>query len=119
MSFGAEHRLATYGSLAPGRVNHHRLRSLRGTWTEGTVRGHFIRQGWGASIGFPAMRPAANGQVIAVHILESADLPATWPALDEFEGTDYVRVEVLATLDDGSERPCFIYALSTEANTEA
>ena len=32
-------RLATYGTLGPGRPNHHQLVPLGGTWATGTVHG--------------------------------------------------------------------------------
>ena len=49
----AETRLATYGTLAPGRVNNHHLADLGGFWRQGTVTGRLVEAGWGAKLGFP------------------------------------------------------------------
>jgi len=51
----ARHRLATYGSLAPGRRNHHQLDGLAGRWFRGYVRGTLVDAGWGAGLGYPAL----------------------------------------------------------------
>ena len=51
----ADSRLATYGTLAPGRVNHHELAGLKGVWQQGTVRGKLVAAGWGATLGYPAL----------------------------------------------------------------
>ena len=87
----ALHRLATYGSLAPGRPNHHQLDGLAGRWFEGHVHGTLVDAGWGASIGYPALTLDPDGPTIAVHVFESVDLPAHWPRLDDFEGPGYQR----------------------------
>jgi gamma-glutamylcyclotransferase (GGCT)/AIG2-like uncharacterized protein YtfP len=41
----ADMRLATYGTLAPGRVNHHQLAGLDGHWRQGTVKGTLVDAG--------------------------------------------------------------------------
>ncbi|WP_369254730.1 gamma-glutamylcyclotransferase family protein [Geodermatophilus amargosae] len=97
----AEHRLVTYGSLAPGRPNHSHVAELRGRWFRGTVRGRLVEEGWGAALGFPAMVLDPDGPVVDVQVLESADLPAHWSRLDEFEGPGYERVLVPVATDDG------------------
>jgi len=61
---GIDHRLATYGPLAPGRVNHHQLALLSGTWTTGTIRGRLIETGWGAALGYPALVLDEDGEAI-------------------------------------------------------
>lgn len=90
-----DHRLATYGTLAPGQVNHHQLSGLSGEWTTGTIRGRLIETGWGAALGYPALVLDEAGEAIAVHLFTSADLPAHWDRLDAFEGAEYRRGEVL------------------------
>ena len=85
-------RLATYGTLAPGRPNHHQLDGLDGRWLEGHVHGTLVRAGWGASLGYPALILDAHGAAIDVSVFESVDLPAHWSPLDEFEGSGYQRV---------------------------
>ena len=110
----AEHRLATYGSLAPGRVNHHQLAGLRGLWRTGLVRGRLIDNGWGAGLGYPAIIPDVKADPVEVFIFESADLPAHWDRLDAFEGDEYQRVTVAAETETGPVAVS-IYALRPRA----
>lgn len=104
----ADHALATYGTLAPGRPNAHLLDGLRGRWTHGMVRGRLIEQGWGAAMGYPAIVLDAQGPEVAVHLFVSADLPAHWARLDAFEGTDYRRAAIDVVTDQGRV-PAWIY----------
>jgi hypothetical protein len=67
----ADHRLATYGSLAPGRPNHHPVAALRGRWIAGAVHGRLLEAGWGASLGYRAMVLDPAGPAIDVRVLES------------------------------------------------
>jgi gamma-glutamylcyclotransferase (GGCT)/AIG2-like uncharacterized protein YtfP len=92
--FGTSQRLAVYGSLAPGRQNHHIVQPLGGTWTAGAVDGDLGSFGWGAAIGFPALRLRTGGPTVAVHVLTSPALPRAWADLDAFEGSEYRRVLV-------------------------
>ncbi len=106
-------RLAVYGTLAPGRVNHHQISALAGVWQRGTVTGKLFASGWGAAIGFPGLILDPLGQVVAVNLFESAELPAHWERLDEFEGTGYKRV--VATVNtEGGQRTAWIYVLAEE-----
>jgi gamma-glutamylcyclotransferase (GGCT)/AIG2-like uncharacterized protein YtfP len=89
-----DHRLATYGTLAPGQPNHHQLDGLVGRWTEGHVRGRLVKSGWGAALGYPALVLDPEGSSVTVQVFESADLPAHWARLDHFEGAGYERVDV-------------------------
>jgi gamma-glutamylcyclotransferase (GGCT)/AIG2-like uncharacterized protein YtfP len=90
--FRTDERLAVYGTLAPGRPNHHVVAPLGGEWTEGVVEGDLYPVGWGATLGYPAFRPRAGGPAVAVHVLTSPKLALAWPALDEFEGPGYRRI---------------------------
>ena len=107
----AEIRLATYGSLAPGRVNHHQLAALNGQWRQGTVQGRLVEAGWGAALGFPGLILDPSGSPIDVYVFESDDLPAHWSRLDEFEGPGYQRVVTQVRTGDG-ERSAYIYVLA-------
>jgi len=107
-----ETRLASYGSLAPGRVNHNQLADLKGRWLRGTVRGKLVEAGWGAAIGFPGLTLDASGPAIEVHIFESSDLPAHWSRLDEFEGPGYRRVVTQVSTPDG-DVSAYIYVVAT------
>jgi len=86
--------LAVYGSLAPGKENHHMVAPLGGEWSAGFVEGDLAPHGWGVTIGYPAFRPRPGGAVVPVHVLRSRELPRAWPMLDEFEGADYIRILV-------------------------
>jgi gamma-glutamylcyclotransferase (GGCT)/AIG2-like uncharacterized protein YtfP len=88
----ALHRLVTYGTLAPGRPNHHQLDGLEGRWSDGQVYGTLVDAGWGASLGYRALVLDPEGSAIDVQVFESADLPAHWSRLDDFEGPGYQRV---------------------------
>ena len=104
-------RLAVYGSLGPGRVNHRRLAGLDGRWRKGTVRGRLVGAGWGAAIGFPGLILDPLGAVVEVDLLESADLPSHWARLDAFEGEGYRRVATRVSTPEG-EVSAWIYVLA-------
>ena len=97
----ADTRLASYGTLAPGRINHHQLDGLVGAWSTGTVRGRLIEFGWGADLGFPGLILEAEGEEVALAIFESFDLPQHWARLDEFEGENYHRQTCWVDTPDG------------------
>ncbi len=97
----AEMCLATYGTLAPGRVNNHQLAQLQGTWHHGSVKGRLIESGWGAELGYPGLILDPSAPTIDVFIFQSLDLPDHWPRLDEFEGAGYKRVVTQVALKDG------------------
>jgi gamma-glutamylcyclotransferase (GGCT)/AIG2-like uncharacterized protein YtfP len=105
------HRLATYGSLAPGRPNHHELEGLDGRWFAGQVRGALVGEGWGSVLGFPALMLDPDGPAVDVHVFESADLCAHWERLDKFEGDAYERVATKVRTPDGGDVDAYIYAL--------
>ncbi len=90
----ASWNLASYGSLAPGEVNHHMVAECEGTWSEGYVRGDLEHTGWGAEHGFPVLTWRAEGKRVKVKLLRSNELPYEWDNLDEFEGNDYRRILV-------------------------
>ncbi len=110
-SFSAEHRLATYGTLAPGRANHHEISAIDGQWRTGAVRGHLEEGGWGAAMGFPGLVLDSAGAEIDVYLFEAEDLPAHWARLDRFEGPGYKRELVTVTVD-GEPLLAYIYALA-------
>lgn len=85
-------RLATYGTLGPGKPNHHHVAMIAGNWSQGTVRGFLHEAGWGADLGFPAIVLDGSGPEVAVDVLESDELAAHLDRLDSFEGPGYNRV---------------------------
>jgi gamma-glutamylcyclotransferase (GGCT)/AIG2-like uncharacterized protein YtfP len=98
---GSEIRLATYGTLAPGRQNHGQLSDLPGRWLVGHVRGSLIEAGWGAKLGYPGMILEPDGEPIDVFVFESRALVDHWQRLDAFEGPGYRRVTVDVSTDEG------------------
>jgi len=106
-------RLAVYGTLAPGRVNHHQISALAGKWQRGTVKGKLFSSGWGAALGFPGLILDPLGPSIDVLLFESTDLPEHWARLDEFEGSGYRRV-VTAVNTEAGERSAWIYVLAED-----
>jgi gamma-glutamylcyclotransferase (GGCT)/AIG2-like uncharacterized protein YtfP len=107
----ADTRLAVYGTLAPGRVNHHQLADLKGRWQRGTVQGKLTDAGWGAALGFPGLVLDPSGPPVEVYLFESLDLQDHWSRLDEFEGAGYRRVVTPVRLADG-ELSAHIYVLA-------
>ena len=105
--------LAVYGTLAPGRANHHQLDGLAGTWSHGWVRGLLIPEGCGAAQGYPGLLLDEDGANVAVQLFESADLPQHWARLDAFEGPGYCRTLVMASTPVG-DVPAFVYALAVD-----
>lgn len=99
--FGVSHRLAVYGSLAPGELNHDVLADLPGSWQDGIVTGMLHTTGWGAAAGFPALRWRAGGPPVPARLFVSDALPDHWPRLDEFEGAGYRRILVPVHDPDG------------------
>lgn len=97
----ADQRLASYGTLAPGKSNHKQLAHLNGRWVKGTVRGHRTKANWGQWIGYPGFKPDDNADPVTVDIFESEELPDHWERLDVFEGEAYQRVTVQAETDRG------------------
>jgi gamma-glutamylcyclotransferase (GGCT)/AIG2-like uncharacterized protein YtfP len=108
-------RLATYGTLAPGRQNHGQLADLPGRWLLGHVRGSLVDAGWGARLGFPALILDPDGSAIEVFVFESEALLDQWHRLDAFEGPGYRRVKVDVSTGEGA-LPASIYVLADPAD---
>lgn len=108
---GSDTRLATYGTLAPGRPNHGQLTGLSGRWLVGQVRGSLVQGGWGAELGFPGLILDADGPLVEVDVFESSTLPSHWQRLDAFEGAGYRRVTVDVSTAEGV-LPASIYVLA-------
>jgi gamma-glutamylcyclotransferase (GGCT)/AIG2-like uncharacterized protein YtfP len=116
--FGTGNRLAVYGSLAPGRQNHHIVAPLGGTWMDGVVEGDLMTYGWGAALGYPALCLHTGGSAVRVQVLISASLPAAWADLDAFEGAEYRRVLAPVWTSSPGERVLITVANVYEASQE-
>lgn len=112
------HSLATYGTLQPGQRNFHHVAMIAGTWTQGTVRGELLPNGWGAAYGFPALILDPDGEVVPCQVLSSPDLHEHLERLDAFEGPGYQRVVTLVETASGSV-PAYIYVLNELSDEEA
>jgi gamma-glutamylcyclotransferase (GGCT)/AIG2-like uncharacterized protein YtfP len=108
---GPETRLVAYGTLGPGRPNHHELSDVPGRWLVGRVRGSLVEAGWGAELGYPALVLDEAGPEVEVDVFESSALPEQWDRLDAFEGPGYRRVTVDVATVEGA-LPASIYVLS-------
>lgn len=106
--------LFVYGTLAPNRPNHHIMTPIDGTWQPATAKGFLHAQGWGATHGYPAMIPNEAGDVVQGFVFSSDKLCEHWDGLDEFEGVEYQRVPITATLYNGKTVRAFVYALNTQ-----
>jgi gamma-glutamylcyclotransferase (GGCT)/AIG2-like uncharacterized protein YtfP len=89
------HRLAVYGTLAPGGPNASVLADISGEWSEGTVRGELTKDE-----GLPWFRWREADSDVGVKVLTSTDLPYYFPEIDRFEGKRYARS--LIPVDCGS-----------------
>ena len=104
-------RLATYGTLGPGKPNHHHVSMIDGNWSTGSVRGFLHEAGWGADLGFPAIVLDQTGPEVSVDVLESDQLSDHLARLDDFEGPGYARVLAEVTTSAGKVE-AFIYVLA-------
>ena len=102
-AYGCSHRLAVYGTLAPGEPNAHELADCRGTWTPGHVTG------WRAQRDFPVFTFDPAAPPVPVHVFDSADLPLHWGRLDAFEGDTYRRILVPVTFFAGRTTVANLY----------
>lgn len=103
--------LFVYGTLAPGEENAHIMNGMLGTWRKATVRGKRSNTGWGMKNGHPGLVPDTQGDSVSGLVFISDDLPAHWHRLDKFEGVDYHRVAIKATLEDGTIIEAQIYSV--------
>lgn len=103
--------LFVYGTLAPGKPNHHELAMIDGEWQSAIITGHLVEQGWGASMGYPGIVPCESGNQVKGFVLSSQELTEHWPRLDDFEGEGYERVLIKAMLSNGSEIDAYVYAV--------
>jgi len=103
--------LAIYGTLAPGKANHHLIAGLGGTWHDAAVRGRLGRVPGGIHEGLPAivLDPAAAPHPLKVLVCDH--LPAAWARLDAFEGEEIQRLLVPLEAAGGITGVANIYAL--------
>lgn len=127
--------LFVYGTLAPGKPNHHVLADIPGTWQVATLHGELVAKGWGAKLGSPAIIPAPSVILTSPNMLpskaaasiqrtdapwvsgvafSSSELHQHWPMLDAFEGAAYARLLVAITLiEPQTVISAYVYAWRT------
>src|SRR5262249_20187344 len=111
-------RLAVYGSLAPGKENHHMMGGMQGTWRKAVLRGSLRNEGWGAGRGFPGFSWDGSDAPIAAQVFSSEDLPGHWRRLGEFEGAEYQRILVAVEIESGEIEICNVYSLTVNLSTD-
>ena len=117
-SYQCSHHLVVYGTLAPGRANHDQVEHIVGAWRNDVyVEGEFVNSGWAVEFGYPMMRWKHGGSRIASYLLASAMLPAYWPDLDRFEGSEYCRILVPVFDENGFVTVGNVYAEKTKNNS--
>jgi gamma-glutamylcyclotransferase (GGCT)/AIG2-like uncharacterized protein YtfP len=97
-------KLAVYGTLAPGEVNHGVLSHLRGMWDEAQVEGSLT-----TLKGLPAFQWRIRSGWVDIWILTSLDLEDYWARLDQFEGVMYRRIMVPVVFRSGGRAVGNIY----------
>ena len=105
-------RLFVYGTLMPGKINHHYLQAIEGEWARATVKGRLYPEGIGLASGYPALVLDNHAEEVAGWLLISTQLQNHWPTLDEFEGFAYQRVTTWVTTCDNSLLEAYVYVLS-------
>lgn len=101
---GCDHRLAVYGSLAPGESNHGQVALLGSAWTDGFVRGRRAVRTW------PVFTWEESALPVPVRVLTSTELPVHWARLDAFEGVDYRRILVLVRFANAPATAANLYS---------
>ncbi len=104
--------LFVYGTLAPGEENEHIMDGMDGEWVKAYVRGKRHNIGWGVHKGHPGFIADKEGDIVNGLLFISDDLPTNWARLDTFEGTDYKRIPIKATLVNGVTTVAQIYSVA-------
>ena len=104
-------RLFVYGSLLPGGRNEHVLADLPGEWRRAGIRGRLLEAGWGAAMGYPGLVLDDGGETVPGCVFTSDALATEWQRLDDFEGSEYRRVQADVTLDDRRTVRAFVYVV--------
>lgn len=105
-------KLFVYGTLGPSRPNEHWLTNIGGTFQAAHVKGRLYKEGWGATLGYPALVIDPEGEAVSGHVFTSDKLHAHWSELDDFEGEGYLRVLTDVMMEDGSVAQAYIYSLN-------
>lgn len=100
--------LFVYGTLAPGKSNHHIMTPILGTWQQAAVKGVMDEMGFGLTGGYPALVIDDTAELVQGWLFGSDELDVHWERLDAFEGEAYQRDQVTVVTQSG--RPVMAYA---------
>ncbi len=103
--------LFVYGTLMPNCPNGHILENIIGKFVPATVSGELIAAGWSASMGYPGIKLDPDADTIHGFLFYSHNLDNNWDYLDEFEGEEFVRAEVIVERHDELDVNTYIYVL--------
>lgn len=106
--------LFVYGTLAPGQPNEDKLAHLSGSWEAASVRGRVIDLGWGSAAGYPGILLDDSADEVNGFFFSSSELRDAWAVLDDFEGSEYLRVLTTVRLRSGAEQQAYIYRLNID-----
>ena len=104
-------RLFVYGTLIPGGPNEHVLQQIGGSFETGSVKGTLHPEGWGATMGYPAIKLDERGNEVQGFLFTSENLSEHWAQLDEFEGDAYQRVLTKVKLKDNRTVDAYVYTI--------
>lgn len=110
-----EIKLIIYGTLAPGKPNHHKISHIKGDWKPAVLKGGKLEnKGWGADLGFNGYVPAKENEQtnISCYVLFSDELMKNWEILDEFEGAGYKRILAEYELENGENGVGYVYGIN-------
>lgn len=103
--FGSpDQRLALYGTLRRGEVNHALIEDLPGDWIGGQVVGIVSQLN-----GHPILMWDSSGDNVQVEVLVSDRLPSKFDQFDGFEGNAYERIWIPVETSSGKQI-CNIYS---------
>ncbi|MFD0895992.1 gamma-glutamylcyclotransferase [Luteolibacter ambystomatis] len=102
------HRVFVYGTLRSGGSNHHRMAGAV-LVAPASVRGRLYRIDWYPGVVLDAESDAVVGEVYDVD-------GSMLAALDEYEGSEYRRVEATAALEDGNHVAALIWEWRLEVD---
>jgi len=106
-----DRKLIVYGTLAPGKVNHDIISEIQGTWEDCNLNGIVIDKN-----GLPLFVWQPSKPPIKAQLFTSVSLPNWWDRLDQFEGSNYKRILVPVSKNDGmAVANCYVAAQNLEA----
>jgi len=106
--------LFVYGTLMPNCPNGHVLEKINGKFVPATVKGNLKNAGWSASMGYPGIKLDQEGDTVHGYLFYSHNLINYWDYLDEFEGAEFQREEVVVTRYDELEVDTYIYVVKVD-----